>query len=120
MVFVSANPEYPYDYKASLCLEENDISSYSIRDSVGSCSAIYIIDGNTGDIKEIIKLRQGEIIRDIYMDILPYSKIYAVGEYNYLENDTNSNVHEPVEYEDDVTYIINTTYSGNITRGHKL
>jgi hypothetical protein len=77
------------------------------------CSAIYILDGNTGHINNIIRLRPGELIHN--MDINPYlRKIYASGEYNYLENYTEVNGDEPIQYEDDVVYIINSTnYSSN-------
>jgi hypothetical protein len=44
------------------------------------------------------------------MDINPYlGKKYASGEYNYLENYTEVNGDEPILYEDDVVYIINST-----------
>ena len=116
LVFVSTNPSYPYDHKASLCREENDTSSYSIPNSVAACSAIHIIDGNTGNIKEIIKLSRGEIIHDMNMDInLNRGKVYAVGEYNYLENDTNSTGDDPIQYEDDVAYIIHVIPLSNTT-----
>lgn len=79
LVFVSANPKYPYDDKISQCREENDTSANSIPNYVAAYPAMYVIDGNTGDIMDIVRLRQGEIIHDMYMDINPYSKIYAVG-----------------------------------------
>jgi DNA-binding beta-propeller fold protein YncE len=106
LVFVSVKPSYPHDIETNLCNEENDKSLYSIPDSVESCSTIYIIDGNTGEIKNIIRLRQGEIIHDMDIDINPHKgKIYAVGEYNYLQNDTNSSIDDKlIQKEDDVVY----------------
>ncbi len=54
-------------------------------------------------IYDIIRLKSGEIIHD--MNINPHlGKIYAAGEHNYIENNT-----EPIHYEDDVVRIINQT-----------
>jgi hypothetical protein len=57
---------------------------------------------------DIIRLRQGEIIHGMDVDIGPYKgKIYAVGECNYLENDTNSGGdNELIQCEDDVAYLL--------------
>lgn len=68
---------------------------------------IYILDGNTGQLNNIFRLRYGEHIHDIDLD--PHSgKVYAAGEYNYLENVTTVN-EELIQYEDDVIYVINGT-----------
>ena len=73
------------------------------------CSIIYIVNGGTGQINNSIRLRPGEIIHD--MTINPHSgKIYAVGEYNYLQNKT-----EPIQYEYDVVFVINQTNYVNNT-----
>jgi DNA-binding beta-propeller fold protein YncE len=105
LVYVSANPSYPYNYTTSLCADENNTNSLYIPNSISACSAIYVIDGDTGQIENIIRLRHGELILDI--DINPHlGKIYAVGEYNYLVNDTDANEDELIQYEDDVVYII--------------
>jgi hypothetical protein len=107
LVFVSVKPSYPYDIETTLCNEENSKSLYSIPYSVEGCSGIYIIDGNTGEIKNLIRLRQGEIIHNMDMDInLCEGKIYAVGEYNYLQNDTNSGVVDELIQKEDVVYVI--------------
>lgn len=73
------------------------------------CLTIYILDGSTGQINNSIRLRPGEIIHDMTID--PHSgKIYAVGEYNYLQNKT-----EPIQYEYDVVFVINQTNYVNNT-----
>jgi hypothetical protein len=103
LVYISANPSYPYDNTTFSCREENKGDSLSILNSLSACSAIYVIDGNTGQTNDIIRLRHGELIRDI--DINPHlGKIYAAGEYNYLENDSYAAGDEPIQYEDDVVY----------------
>ncbi|HZD34789.1 MAG TPA: hypothetical protein VE130_06250 [Nitrososphaeraceae archaeon] len=111
LVYVSANPVYPYDNTTFSCTEEekkenNSDSLPTILNSISACSAIYVIDGDSGQIKNIIRLRPGELIRDI--DINPHSgKIYAAGEYNYLGNDSYADVDgRTIQYEDDVVYII--------------
>ncbi|MGC1132275.1 MAG: hypothetical protein WA941_05600, partial [Nitrososphaeraceae archaeon] len=69
---------------------------------------VYILDGNTDQTIEVIRLRNGELIHDI--DINHFSgKIYAAGEYNYyFPNDIAADEmnEEPIQYEDDVVYII--------------
>jgi hypothetical protein len=119
LVYVSANPAYPYDNTTFFCREENNGDSLpTILNSISACSAIYVIDGDTGQTNDIIRMRPGEQIRDI--DINPHlGKIYAAGEYDYLENDSYADGGEPVQYEDDVVYIIDDAASstGNeITR----
>jgi hypothetical protein len=101
LVYISGMPDS--------CLKDNmnpnNVSSFELP-----CSTIYIVNGSTGQINNSIRLRPGEIIHD--MTINPHSgKIYAAGEYNYRDNNT-----EPVQYEDDVVFIINQTdYSNNTT-----
>jgi DNA-binding beta-propeller fold protein YncE len=95
LVYVAGMPDYSYNDSSISCLEHNTNSSDM------PCSVIYVLDGGTGQIHDIIRLRSGEIIHD--MDINPdLGKIYAAGEFNYLENNS-----EPIQYEDDVVYIIN-------------
>jgi hypothetical protein len=118
LVYVSANPSYPYDNTTFFCREENNGDSLPILNSISVCSAIYVIDGDSGQTNDIIRMRPGELIRDI--DINPHlGKIYAAGEYDYLENDSYADGGEPIQYEDDVVYMIDDAASstGNeITR----
>jgi hypothetical protein len=112
LVYVSLRPGYSSNYSSTSCLEQNATGSATVSSSMFPCSAIYILDGNTGHINNIIRLRPGELIHN--MDINPYLRKYASGEYNYLENYTEVNGDEPIQYEDDVVYIINSTnYSSN-------
>jgi DNA-binding beta-propeller fold protein YncE len=105
LVYVSGMPDYSYNYS---CVEQI-MNSSDVSGFVFPCSTIYILDGDTGQINNSIKLRPGEIIHDMTID--PRSgKIYAAGEYNYLENSI-----EPIQYEDDVVFIINQTSFTNNT-----
>lgn len=103
LVYVSGMPDHSYNYS---CSKENTNSSSGFK---FLCSTIYILDWSTGQINNLIKLRPGEIIHDMTID--PHSgMIYAAGEYNYLENKT-----EPIQYEDDVLFVVNQTGYSNST-----
>jgi DNA-binding beta-propeller fold protein YncE len=56
LVYVSVNPGYPYNYTLSLCAEENAASSFVIPTSISACSAIYVLDGNSSLVYDIIRL----------------------------------------------------------------
>ncbi|MGA7369299.1 MAG: hypothetical protein WBX01_09225 [Nitrososphaeraceae archaeon] len=91
-------------------VEKKIMEIHSLLNSIFACSAIYVIDGYSGQTKNIIWLGHGELIRDI--DINPHlGKIYAAGEYSYLENDSYANEDELIRYEDDVAYIIDNAAS---------
>jgi hypothetical protein len=106
LVYVSGMPDHSYDYS---CLTDNMTSIYGSVSEL-PCSTIYILNGSTGEINNSITLRAGEIIHDMTID--PYSgKIYAAGEYNYLENKS-----EPILYEDDVVFIISQTDGSNLSQ----
>lgn len=107
-VYVSAIP-FTSD---NLCLQQNTTTTITttnpdiISGSSFSCSLIYVLDGNTDQVIDNIRLRYGELIHDLY--ISPHSgNIYATGGYDYLMNDTEMSEEEPIHYEDDVVYIIN-------------
>ena len=102
LVYVTGTTDYSCSKEN---MNPNNLSGFEFP-----CSTIYILDGSTGQINNSIRLRHGEIIHDI--SISPHwGKIYAVGEYNYLENNTA----EPIQYEDDVVYIINQISFANNT-----
>lgn len=108
LIYVSVRPDYSYNYSSTLCLEQNVTNSAVVSSSIFLCSAIYILDGNTGQTNSIIRLRPGEEIHATAIN--PYlDKIYASGEYNYLVKDFEGNGEELIQYEDDVVYIINNT-----------
>ena len=77
-----------------------------MSDSSSICSVIYVLDGQTEQIIDLIRLGPGEQIHDIGIDD-SVGKIYATGEYNYQANDSEGNG-EQVPYEDDVVYIISS------------
>ncbi len=106
-VYVSAAPDYSSTNPSTHCLQQDTTGSSILLSSNFPCSLIYILDGNTGQLNNIFRLRYGEQIHGIDLD--PHSgKVYAAGEYNYLENDTTVN-EELIQYEDDVIYVINGT-----------
>ena len=76
-----------------------------------SIHVIYVLDGKTDQIIDVIRLRPGEQIHD--MDIDPHEgKIYATGEYNHQIDYSEGNVKQ-IRYEDDVVYIIsNINHTG--------
>lgn len=96
-VYVSVIPVAP-----TSCLQQDNTAANSESDF--PCSFISILDGNTDQIIDEIRLRYGELIHATDID-RHSGNIYAAGEYNYLKNDT-TNGEEPVQYEDDVVYII--------------
>lgn len=114
-VYVSAAPDYSSTNPSTHCLQQDTTGSSILLSSNFPCSLIYILDGNTGQLNNIFRLRYGEQIHDIDLD--PHSgKVYAAGEYNYLENDTTVN-EELIQYEDDVIYVINGT---KVTSPHTI
>jgi hypothetical protein len=119
LVYVSVRPNYPYSYFPDLCSGQSTAaatfnnlssSSYVLADL---CSVIYVLDGNTDRIIDMIRLGPGEEIHDMDIDH-GLGTIYATGQYNYLVNDSKGNA-EQVQYEDDVVYIINNITN---TRGY--
>jgi hypothetical protein len=106
-VYVSAAPDHSSANPSTHCLQQDTTESSIFSSSNFSCSLIYILDGNTGQLNNIFRLRYGEHTHDIDLD--PRSgKVYEAGEYNYLENVTTVN-EELIQYEDDVIYVINGT-----------
>lgn len=111
-VYVSVRPDFSYNNLSQSCFGQNNtVASNNVSDSIYSCSVIYVLDGKTDQIIDIIRLRPGEQIHD--MDIDPHEgKIYATGEYNYQVNYSGGN-REQIQYEDDVVYIIsNINHTG--------
>lgn len=112
LVYVSVNTGYPHNYSLSLCQEEKITSSFAtIPSPTSACSAIYILDGDSGIIKDIVRLSPGERVRDIDIDT-GKRMIYASGEYNYLDEDRYTDG-ELIQYEDDVIYTINKNNNSN-------
>lgn len=114
LIYVAVNPGYPYNYTSSLC-EENTSNQPDITDSVSACSAIYVLDGNSGQINDIIHLDHGEQVKNIDIDT-EKGILYATGEYNYLDTrDPDSDEEEVIQFEDDVVYIIDYNNNNNNT-----
>lgn len=103
LVYVSVNPGYPYNYTLSLC--EENATSRRVANALSACSAINVLDGDSGLIKNTIYLGPGEQIKEISIDAEKHI-LYASGEYNYLYVDPRSN--EEIQFEDDVVYIIDS------------
>jgi hypothetical protein len=83
-----------------------------VSDSSSTCSFIYVLDGETDQIIDVIRLGPGEQIHDIAIDP-SVGRIYATVEYNYRANDSEGN-EEQIPYEDDVVYIIgNINYTNS-------
>jgi hypothetical protein len=95
---------------SQLCSGQYTVPSNNESSSIYPCSVIYVLDGETDKIIDIIRLRSGEEIHN--MDIDPrMGRIYATGEYNYRADDSEGNG-EQIQYEDDAVYIIsNISYS---------
>lgn len=112
LVYVSVRPDYSANYLSQSCLGESNVTSKNVSDSSSTCSVIYVLDGQTEQIIDVIKLGPGEQVHDISIDP-SVSRIYATGEYNYLTNDSEGNG-EQIPYEDDVVYIIrNINYTNS-------
>jgi hypothetical protein len=108
LIYISVRPDYSYNNLSQSCFGQ---VSNNMSDSISSCSVIYVLDGKTDQIIDMIRLRPGEQIHNMDIDSRA-GKIYATGENNYLVNDSEGNG-EQILYEDDVVYIIsNTNYSG--------
>jgi hypothetical protein len=112
LVYVSVRPDYSSGYLSQSCSGESSVTSKNLSDSSHICSYIYILDGETDQIIDVIRLGPGEKIHEI--DIDPrIGRIYATGEYNYRADDTEGNG-EQIQYEDDVVYIIsNINYTSS-------
>jgi DNA-binding beta-propeller fold protein YncE len=61
-----------------------------VSDSSSTCSFIYVLDGETDQIIDVIRLGPGEQVHDIDVDP-SVGRIYATGEYNYRANDSEGN-----------------------------
>jgi DNA-binding beta-propeller fold protein YncE len=111
LVYVSVRPDYSYNNLSQSCFGQDTIISNNVSDTIHSCSVIYVLDGETDQIIDTIRLGPGEQIHD--MDIEHRAgKIYATGQYNYLVNDSEGSG-EQIQYEDDVVYIIgNINHTG--------
>jgi hypothetical protein len=120
LVYVSVRPNYSANYLSQSCSGESAVTSKNVSDSSSTCSVIYVLNGQTEQIIDVIRLGPGEQVHDI--DIDPsVGKIYATGEYNYRANDSEGNG-EQTPYEDDVVYIISninyTNTNKNYTRSY--
>jgi DNA-binding beta-propeller fold protein YncE len=82
LVYVSVRPDYSSNYLTQSCSGESNITSKNLSDSSSTCSVIYVLDGETDHIIDVIRLGPGEKVHDI--DIDPSGdRICATGEYNY-------------------------------------
>jgi hypothetical protein len=103
LIYVSVRPDYSANYLSQSCSGESNITSKNVSDSSSTCSFIYVLDGETDQIIDAIRLGPGEKVHDTAIDSR-VGKIYATGEYNYRANDSEGNG-EQIPYEDDVVYI---------------
>ena len=120
LLYVAVKPDYSANYLTQSCSGESNVTSKNVSDSSSTCSIIYVLDGETDQIIDVIRLGPGEKIHDI--DIDPnVGRIYATGEYNYRANHSEGNG-EQIQYEDDVVYIISninyTNSNKNYTRSY--
>ncbi|HKG87341.1 MAG TPA: hypothetical protein VKA95_03365 [Nitrososphaeraceae archaeon] len=112
LVYVSVRPDYSANYLSQSCSGESNVTSKNVSDSSSTCSVIYVLDGQTEQIIDVIRLGPGEQVHDIGIDP-SVGRIYATGEYNYLADDSEGNG-EQIPYEDDVVYIIsNINYTNS-------
>lgn len=102
---ISNRPDYSANYLSQTCSGESNVTSKNVSDSSSTCSVIYVLDGQTEQIIDVIRLGPGEQVHDISIDPSVY-RIYATGEYHHLADDSEGNG-EQIPYEDDVVYIIN-------------
>jgi hypothetical protein len=120
LVYVSVRPDYSANYLSQSCSGESNVTSKNVSDSSSTCSVIYVLDGQTEQIIDVIRLGPGEQVHDIGIDP-SVGRIYATGEYNYLAEDSEGNG-EQIPYEDDVVYIISninyTNSNKNYTRSY--
>jgi hypothetical protein len=116
LVYISVRPDYSYDYLSQSCSGESNVTSKNVSDSRSTCSVIYVLDGQTEQIIDLIRLGPGEQVHDIGIDH-SVGKIYATGEYNYQANDSEGNG-EQIPYEDDVVYIINNISNSNSNKDY--
>jgi DNA-binding beta-propeller fold protein YncE len=91
-----------------LC-EQNAISQQPAN-ALFACSAIYVLDGDSGIIKNIIHLGPGKQIKETTIDA-EKRMLFASGEYNYLDVAPHSS--EEIQFEDDVVYIIDSNNGGS-------
>ena len=118
LLYISVRPDYYSNYLSQSCFGQNTVTSNNVSDSIYSCSVIYVLDGETDQIIDVIRLGPGEKIHEI--DIDPRAgRIYAIGEYNYRVDDSEGSGKQ-IQYEDDVVYILsNINYTGkDNTRGY--
>jgi DNA-binding beta-propeller fold protein YncE len=62
LVYVSVMPDYSYDNLSQLCSGQYTVPSNNESSSIYPCSVIYVLDGETDKIIDIIRLRSGEEI----------------------------------------------------------
>jgi hypothetical protein len=60
-----------------------------VSDSSSTCSVIYVLDGQTEQIIDLIRLGPGEQVHDIGIDH-SVGKIYATGEYNLSKSEISA------------------------------
>jgi hypothetical protein len=113
LLYVSVRPDYSSNYLSQSCSGESNVTSKNLSDFSSTCSVIYVLDGKTIRIIDVIRLGPGEKVHDIALDSR-VGKIYATGEYNYRTNNSEGNG-EQIQYEDDVVYIINNINYTNST-----
>lgn len=112
LVYVSVRPDYSANYLSQSCSGESNVTPKNVSDSSSTCSVIYVLDGQTEQIIDVITLGPGEQVHDIEIDP-SVGRIYATGEYHYRDNDSEG-IEEQTEYEDDVVYIIsNINYTNS-------
>ncbi len=97
LVYVSVRPDYSSNYLSQSCSGERNVTSKNLSDSSYTCSVIYVLDGETDQIIDVIRLGPGEEIHDIDLDPR-VDRIYATGEYNYRADNSEGNG-EQIQYQ---------------------
>jgi DNA-binding beta-propeller fold protein YncE len=98
LLYVSVRPDYSANYLSQSCSGESNVTSKNLSDFSSTCSVIYVLEGKTDQIIDVISLGPGEKVHDIDVDPR-VGKIYATGEYNYRADDSEGNG-EQIQYED--------------------
>jgi hypothetical protein len=85
-----------------------------VSDSSSTCSVIYVLDGQTEQIIDLIRLGPGEQVHDIGIDPST-GKIYATGEYNYQANDSEGNGEQIPANKSNLKEFMDVSVDKNIT-----
>src|SRR5687768_12076400 len=68
LLYVTVKPDYSANYLSQSCSGESNVTSKNVSDSSSTCSVIYVLDGETDQIIDVIRLGPGEKVHDIDID----------------------------------------------------